>query len=90
MIVETFCLCWVRSFKQILIQLLDFPIGKAWARYMPNVSLFGISLNPGPFTIKEHVIITTAAAASSEPVYAVSVEFAKIMSMLSPHFLRHF
>jgi hypothetical protein len=31
-------------------------MGKAWAHYMPNVSIFGISLNPGPFTIKEHVI----------------------------------
>jgi hypothetical protein len=41
--------------------LLSLPICKAWARYLPNISFFGIPLNPGPFTIKEHVIITIMA-----------------------------
>lgn len=40
---------------QIVAQLLSFPIGRAWARYVPRVIIFGIPLNPGPFTIKEHV-----------------------------------
>jgi hypothetical protein len=53
--------------------LLTLPICKAWARYLPNVSFFGISLNPGPFTIKEHVIITIMAGIGSVPAYAVSV-----------------
>jgi OPT oligopeptide transporter protein len=59
--------------------LLSYPIGKAWARYLPNVSLFGISLNPGPFTIKEHVIITIMAAGSDDPAYAVCTEFGNIL-----------
>jgi hypothetical protein len=53
--------------------VLTFPICKAWARYLPNVSLFGIQLNPGPFTIKEHVIITIMAGVGAGSAYAVSV-----------------
>ncbi|KAN0105098.1 OPT oligopeptide transporter domain containing protein [Russula decolorans] len=55
--------------------LLSFPICKAWARYLPNISFFGIPLNPGPFTIKEHVIIsgTIMAGVGSEPAYATQV-----------------
>ena len=47
-------------------------MGKLWARYVPNVSLFGISLNPGPFTVKEHVIITIMSKIGATPAYAVS------------------
>ena len=53
--------------------LLSLPICKAWARYLPNISFFGIPLNPGPFTIKEHVIITIMASVGASPAYAVSV-----------------
>jgi hypothetical protein len=53
--------------------LLSLPICKAWARYLPNISFFGIPLNPGPFTIKEHVIITIMAGVGEIPAYAVSV-----------------
>jgi hypothetical protein len=53
--------------------LLSLPICQAWARYLPNISFFGIPLNPGPFTIKEHVIITIMANVGAEPAYAVSV-----------------
>ena len=59
--------------------LLSYPIGKAWARYLPNVSLFGMSLNPGPFTIKEHVIITIMATVSDGAAYAVCTEFGNIL-----------
>ena len=48
-------------------------MGKLWAGYVPNVSLFGISLNPGPFTVKEHVIITIMAGVGAVSAYAVSV-----------------
>ena len=53
--------------------LLSYPICKAWACYLPNISFFGIPLNPGPFTIKEHVIITIMANVGAGPAYAVSV-----------------
>src|SRR5271170_353010 len=45
----------------IVAQLLSFPLGKAWARWMPawKWSVFGYTmhLNPGPFNIKEHTLI---------------------------------
>lgn len=49
---------------QIVAQLLSFPIGRAWARYVPRVVIFGIPLNPGPFTIKEHVCLFSYIPAS--------------------------
>ena len=53
--------------------MLSFPICKAWARYLPNITLFGIPLNPGPFTIKEHVIIATIVNIGASSAYAVSI-----------------
>jgi hypothetical protein len=64
---------------QFVPLLLTYPIGTAWARYLPKVSLFGMSLNPGPFTIKEHVIIVIMATVSNGPAYAVSAEFDNIL-----------
>jgi OPT oligopeptide transporter protein len=60
--------------KQIVPQLLSFPICKAWARYIPNVTLFGLDVNPGPFTIKEHVIVTIMAGVGAQSAYAVRTE----------------
>lgn len=46
-------------------QLLAYPIGKAAERWLPDVgfTLFGVrhSLNPGPFSKKEHMLITIMA-----------------------------
>ncbi|KZV75210.1 small oligopeptide transporter [Peniophora sp. CONT] len=42
---------------QLVPLLLTFPILRLWARFVPRVKLFGVALNPGPFTIKEHVLI---------------------------------
>ena len=53
--------------------LLSLPVGNLWARYVPKVSLFGISLNPGPFTVKEHVIITVMSGVGADAAYAVSI-----------------
>ncbi|KAI0296744.1 OPT oligopeptide transporter [Multifurca ochricompacta] len=58
---------------QIVPQLLTFPVCKAWARYLPDVTFFGISLNPGPFTIKEHVIITIMAGVGAGSAYATDI-----------------
>ena len=33
--------------------LLSYPMGVAWATFLPRHSF----LNPGPFSIKEHVLI---------------------------------
>ena len=45
---------------------------KLWGSYMPRVSIFGVSLNPGPFTIKEHVITLVIASVGAQSAYAVS------------------
>jgi hypothetical protein len=42
----------------IVAQLLSFPLGKLWETYVPQKRILGVSLNPGPFSIKEHVLIT--------------------------------
>jgi len=57
----------------IVAQLLTFPLGRAWARLLPNWSLFGISLNPGPFSIKEHVLITIMAGVGGPSAYATDI-----------------
>ncbi|KAG6809466.1 hypothetical protein H0H92_016122 [Tricholoma furcatifolium] len=45
----------------IVAQLLSFPLGKAAAAWVPNWSIFGLRLNPGPFSVKEHVMITISS-----------------------------
>ncbi|KAF8063463.1 OPT oligopeptide transporter [Lyophyllum atratum] len=57
----------------IVAQLLSFPIGRAWARFMPNVKIFGLELNPGPFSIKEHVLITIMATVGYQSAYATDI-----------------
>ena len=42
----------------IAAQLLIFPFGRAAAAFLPNWTIFGVRLNPGPFTVKEHVLVT--------------------------------
>ncbi|KAI5244782.1 small oligopeptide transporter-like protein [Aureobasidium subglaciale] len=56
------------SIGPYVVQLVSYPIGLAMARVLPNkeIRLFGIkaNLNPGPFNIKEHVIIVAMANAA--------------------------
>lgn len=42
---------------------------------MPYVTIFGVPLNPGPFTVKEHVVITVMATVGSTSAYAVRIPF---------------
>jgi len=73
---------------KLVAQLVSYPMGRLWARFMPSVKILGVSLNPGPFTIKEHVgtdsfhlgifsasvkvLVTIMAGVGSESAYAVS------------------
>ncbi|KIK68259.1 hypothetical protein GYMLUDRAFT_35638 [Collybiopsis luxurians FD-317 M1] len=57
----------------LVAQLLAFPVGIAWARFMPNVKIFGVQLNPGPFTIKEHVLVTVMASVGYQSAYATDI-----------------
>ncbi|KAJ2933165.1 hypothetical protein H1R20_g3881, partial [Candolleomyces eurysporus] len=57
----------------IVAQLLIFPLGKIWARIVPNVKIFGHELNPGPFSIKEHVLATIMAIVGAYSAYATDI-----------------
>ncbi|KAN0121427.1 OPT oligopeptide transporter [Russula decolorans] len=57
----------------LVAQLLSFPLGCAWARTVPGYRIFGISLNPGPFSLKEHVVITVMATVGSSSAYATEI-----------------
>ncbi|KZT18817.1 small oligopeptide transporter [Neolentinus lepideus HHB14362 ss-1] len=57
----------------LVAQLLSFPLGRFWARFLPNVTIFGIHINPGPFTVKEHVIITIMATVGATSAYATDI-----------------
>jgi OPT oligopeptide transporter protein len=52
----------------IVAQLLSYPAGVAWEKVMPKrqFNTFGLkwSLNPGPFNLKEHTLITIMANVS--------------------------
>ncbi|KAH9994472.1 OPT oligopeptide transporter [Russula vinacea] len=57
----------------LVAQLLSFPLGCAWARTVPGVRILGVSLNPGPFSLKEHVVITVMATVGSSSAYATTI-----------------
>ncbi|UKZ47498.1 hypothetical protein TrVGV298_001717 [Trichoderma virens] len=64
-----------------VVQLVSYPIGCFWARVMPNwtFTLFGhtFELNPGPFNVKEHTIITMMTAAGTAASYAIDILLAQ-------------
>lgn len=64
-----------------VVQLVAYPIGCAWAKYIPNRewNVFGrkLELSPGPFNVKEHTIITMMTAAGSQYSYAISILLAQ-------------
>ncbi|CAF3264246.1 unnamed protein product [Rotaria socialis] len=61
----------------IVAQLLSHLLGKIMAKVLPRrtfkVWRWGFCLNPGPFTIKEHCIITAMASAAGGTAYAIGV-----------------
>ncbi|KAI5123200.1 hypothetical protein M0805_003967 [Coniferiporia weirii] len=57
----------------LVAQLLSFPVGRLWARVVPNVSIFGHQLNPGAYTVKEHVLTTIIATVASAGAYATGI-----------------
>ncbi|KAH8434376.1 small oligopeptide transporter, OPT family [Aspergillus melleus] len=62
------------SFPAIVVQLLVYPVACLWARVMPTrvFNTFGLkwTLNTGPFTIKEHTVITIMANVSIGYAYS--------------------
>ncbi len=59
------------SLGMTIAQLLSYPMGRTMAAILPSRKFtifnerWGFSLNPGPFSIKEHCVITTMANAGS-------------------------
>lgn len=55
--------------------LLSYPLGHLMAKYIPRdrYTLFGMSftLNPGPFSLKEHALIYVYVSTASGPAYAL-------------------
>ncbi|KAI1272832.1 OPT family small oligopeptide transporter [Xylaria sp. FL0933] len=62
------------NFPSIVVLLLSYPVGCLWAATMPTrvFNTFGVkwTLNTGPFTIKEHVVITIMANVSIGYAYS--------------------
>ncbi|KAF9191134.1 hypothetical protein BGZ51_007715 [Haplosporangium sp. Z 767] len=60
-----------------VVALISLPLGHLMAKVLPTreFQLFGtrFSLNPGPFSIKEHVLIGTMTAANTGTAYAVDI-----------------
>jgi len=61
------------SISALATQLLSFPVGRLWARVMPNKTLFGLQINPGPFNVKEHVLLTIMATVGGGSAYATDI-----------------
>ncbi|CAL5390242.1 unnamed protein product [Camellia sinensis] len=65
--------------SSVSAQILMLPIGKFMANTLPDKKIgvpftkWRFSLNPGPFTLKEHVLITIFANSGSGGVYAVYI-----------------
>lgn len=62
------------NFPSLVVQLLVYPIGCLWATVMPTRTFlfFGIpwTLNTGPFTIKEHVVVVLMSNVSIGYAYS--------------------
>ncbi|CZR64334.1 related to small oligopeptide transporter, OPT family [Phialocephala subalpina] len=62
------------NFPAIVVQLVVYPIGCLWARIVPMkvFNTFGVkwTFNAGPFTIKEHVVITLMSSVSIGYAYS--------------------
>ncbi|KAI4307065.1 hypothetical protein L6164_030295 [Bauhinia variegata] len=84
------------SISSISAQIVVVPIGHFMARTLPDHVLFKgtfmeFSLNPGPFNIKEHVLITIFANSGAGSVYATHILSAvKLMYRRSLPFLPAF
>ncbi|KAJ6776061.1 ISP4 LIKE PROTEIN [Salix koriyanagi] len=67
------------SIGSVTIQILVLPIGKYMAAKFPEKTIsvpftkWSFSLNPGPFNMKEHVLITIFANCGAGGVYAVYI-----------------
>ncbi|KND86728.1 Sexual differentiation process protein isp4 [Tolypocladium ophioglossoides CBS 100239] len=71
----------VISISPTVVQLVAYPLGCFSARILPNrvFRVLGLefNLNPGPFNVKEHTIITMMTAAGMGYSYAIDILLAQ-------------
>lgn len=71
------------SIESNVVQLLAYPFGKAWERWMPNYefTLFGRrhGLNPGPFNKKEHMLIAIMANTAKSLPYTQYIVWTQVL-----------
>ncbi|KID93813.1 oligopeptide transporter OPT-like protein, partial [Metarhizium majus ARSEF 297] len=69
------------NISSTVVQLIAYPLGVGLANILPNKerSFLGwkYNLNPGPFNVKEHTIITMMTAAGSTYSYAIDILLAQ-------------
>lgn len=62
------------NFPALVVQLLVYPIGCFWAKVVPTrvFNTFGVkwTFNTGPFSIKEHVVVTLMSNVSIGYAYS--------------------
>lgn len=65
------------SFSSYFVILVSLPIGKWLARKLPDVAVqvgpWSFELNPGPFSIKEHVLVAVIASSGATSAYASDI-----------------
>ncbi|ODV91403.1 hypothetical protein CANCADRAFT_123500 [Tortispora caseinolytica NRRL Y-17796] len=63
----------VFTISSFVASFVAWPIGRAWDRIVPDVNICGIDLNPGPFSIKEHTVVTVMAGVSFSTAYSFEI-----------------
>jgi OPT family small oligopeptide transporter len=70
------------TISALVAQLISFPLGQGLAYILPtkkfNILGYEFSLNPGPFNIKEHTVITIMANVSFGSAYATDILLSQI------------
>jgi hypothetical protein len=60
----------------VVVILLVYPVGLLWAKFVPtkNFRTFGVkwTTNPGPWTVKEHTVVTLMASVTSNYPYSTN------------------
>lgn len=59
----------------LVAQVVAYPVGKFLAKILPNIKFkySWFDLNPGPYTIKEHGMLTICVALTSSTAYAMNI-----------------
>ncbi|OAQ64683.1 small oligopeptide transporter, OPT family [Pochonia chlamydosporia 170] len=69
------------NISSTVVQLIAYPLGVGMAKVLPNKehNIMGLrfNLNPGPFNVKEHTIITIMTAAGTAFSYAIDILLAQ-------------